>query len=409
MFITRHAEQVLERAVRTFPAVMLTGPRQVGKTTLLRELLPQANYISFDSLDALASAQDNPERFSDSLATPIIIDEIQYAPELLHYLKMAIDARRSEKGRYFLTGSQRFLMMQGVDESLAGRLGTLELLGLSLREIRGDACRHPFIPSDEYFIGRAKEGRDGQGTVATWEAIFRGDLPELYADPLIEPTLYYDSYIDTYLRRDVRDLAHVGDLTAFNRFMAFTAMAHAQSLNKNDLAMRTGISVPTVSRWLSVLEASGIVYLLKPFYANANKRLIKTPKLYFLNSGLAARLCRFASPDALMNSREAGAFFEGFVLTEVIKNHLNAHGRFPELFYYRDSNRNEIDIVLQDGTNLYPIEVKGAQMARESDSAKFKHLHGINGFACRTGAVVYDGTDILPLARDAWACPLWAL
>lgn len=404
MYIKRHIESAVGDSARMFPAVVLTGPRQVGKTTLLTTILPQATAVTLDRLDNLDAALDDPETFLRSLQTPALIDEVQYAPSLFRYLKIAIDASRAEKGRFFLTGSQRYLMMQGLDESLAGRVGTVEMLGLSLREMTGCDFRMPFAATEEYLMTR--RGHSAQMDIDDiWELIYRGDLPELYADRSIDASRYYAAYIDTYLRRDVRGLAHVGDLSSFNRFMVMLALLHGQQLNKVGLAARAGISVPTVTRWLSVLEAANIVYLLKPFYANSNKRLVKTPKLYFLNPGIAARLLNFSSAVELQSSIQAGAFFEGFVLTEIIKGHLNAGLPMPDLYYCRDTNGNEVDLVLCDGLSLYPVEIKSSSLARSADTAKFKLLDSLAGFQRQPGMVVCNCAQPLPLGDGSWACP----
>jgi predicted AAA+ superfamily ATPase len=405
VYIPRHIESVVQTAAQSFPAIILTGPRQVGKTTLLQQLNPLADYVTLDRLDTNDAARSDPERFLDTLRTPAIIDEAQYAPDLFRYVKIAIDAQRGEKGRFLLTGSQRFLMMQGIDESLAGRAAVVEMLGLSLREILGDAFREPFLPTQDYLENR-RANIPHRKSLTLWDLILLGDLPELHVSGAPAPRLYYDSYIDTYLRRDVRDLAHVGDLAAFSRFMAFAALRHGQQLNKTDLASLAGVSVATANRWLSVLEASNIIYLLKPFYANSQKRLAKTPKLYFLNSGLAARLCRFSSGEELEQSPLAGAFFEGLVITEILKSHLNASGQLPEIYYYRDSNHNEIDLIIQDGFDLYPIEIKKSSRARGADTKTFKHLDSLSAFRRGSGAVICNSLEPLPLPDNNWAIPL---
>jgi predicted AAA+ superfamily ATPase len=405
MYIKRHIEKVITEASRTFPAVIITGPRQVGKTTVLHECFPKANYTTLDHLDTLDAALNDPERFLDVQKKPTIVDEVQYAPKLFRYVKISIDKNRGSKGRFFLTGSQRYLMMQGVDESLAGRAGTIEMLGLSLREIERGSFYEPFMPSDHYVKARLKAPFK-LSVSDIWNTIFIGDLPELHASPNMNTALYYESYIDTYLRRDVRGLAQVGDLSTFNRFMSIAAQRHGQLLNKADIASKSGVSVITVTRWLSVLEASNIIYLLKPFYANSNKRLVKTPKLYFLNSGLAAKLCGLSSARELEQSNQAGAFFEGFAIAEIIKSHLNASGSFPDLYFYRDSNRNEIDLLMLKGMDIYPIEIKMSTLARAGDTNAFKYLDELKGFTRKAGAVICNCTDPLPLDDNNWACPI---
>lgn len=401
-YLPRHITTVVAETSRTFPVTLVTGPRQVGKTTLLREAFPQVSYTTLDRLDALEAAKTEPERFLERMPKPAIIDEVQYAPDLFRYVKIEADAHPRMKGRLFLTGSQRYQMMQGVDESLAGRAGIVEMLGLSLREINRDPFSRPFIPTQDYLEQRNPPSTNSDDI---WTVLFRGDLPELSVDPAMSIPRYYDSYIETYLRRDVRDLAHVGDLAKFNRFMGIVARAHGQMLNKSDLADKTDASFQTIDRWLSVLEASSIIYLLRPFTASTTKRLVKSPKLYFLNSGLAARLYGFATAEELENSPQAGAFFEGFVIAEVVKSFLNARGIMPALYYYRDSNGREIDLVIEQGARLYPIEIKKAEIARPADTKAFSQLDSIKGYERKPGAVVCQTREALPLPDGSWALP----
>lgn len=412
MFIQRHIAPVLEATSKTFPVVIVSGPRQVGKTTLLQKQNPDAEYVTFDRLDVLRSAEESPEQFLESLMHPAIIDEVQYCPDLFRYIKINIDSNKPGKGYLFLTGSQRFQMMQGVDESLAGRAGIVAMLGLSLREVLDDPFREPFIPTDNFFKRRSSKPLDGD----VWESIWRGDLPELVADSEMDVAIYYQSYIETYLRRDVRDLAHVGDLTKFNRFLSVLALRHGQILNKSSLASECEVSLPTVERWLSVLEASSIIYFLRPFTASSKKRLVKSPKLYFLNSGLVASLLGLATAAEAASSEMAGALFEGYVVAEVAKSFLNASGRLPELYFYRDSNGKEIDLVIPDGKKLHPVEIKKAEIARPTDAKSFAALDAFAGYERSTGAVICMmgnrgsvNSRPLPLAEDVWAVPVTAI
>lgn len=406
MYVARHIEEAVKESARMFAAVVITGPRQVGKTTMLEQVFSKASYTTLDRVDVLEAAQADPERFLQLQEEPAIIDEIQYAPMLFRYIKIASDRQKQKKGRFFLTGSQRYAMMQGVDESMAGRAGIVEMLGLSMREIAQSSFKEPFLPSEAFIQKRRKAiEKSTLSTSDIWDILFKGDLPELHVRDSISPMRYYDSYVETYLNRDVRNLAHVGDLMRFNRFLAFVSLIHGKQLNKSDLAEKAGISVPTVERWLSVLEASNIIYLLKPFYANSKKRLVKTPKLYFLNSGLAARLQGFESASTLEGSREAGSFFEGFVIAEIIKSHLNTSGAFPELYYYRDSNRNEVDLIITKGNKLYPIEIKKTSRAKTADIRAFLHLDELAGYQREQGALICNASEVLPLGKRDWVIP----
>lgn len=409
MFIPRHISSVVEKVAKTFPVTIISGARQIGKTTLLLSQHPQSEYLTFDKLDVLQAAQNAPERFVEALRSPTIIDEVQYCPDIFRYIKLGIDSGKFEKGSLFLTGSQRFQMMENVDESLAGRAGIIQMLGLSLREISLDNFTEPFIPTQEYIAQRKAPALKED----IWEIIFRGDLPELTADKEMDPAIYYQSYIETYLRRDVRDLAHVGDLSKFNRFLKILAFEHGHILNKTSLSSACDTSFATIERWLSILEASDIIYFLKPFVANAKKRLVKSPKLYFMNSGLAASLCGYESAEDLCQSDVAGEFFEGFVISEIVKSFLNHDGRLPDLYYYRDSNGREIDAVIENGKRLYPIEIKKAEIARPSDAKTFKDLDAFSGYERQEGAVICllgssasGKASALPLTDDAWALPV---
>ncbi len=237
MYIKRHIEDVLISAAKSFPALVISGARQVGKTTILHQCFPHASYSTLDRIDVLDAAQNNPEEFLNALIQPSIIDKVQYAPDLFRYVKILVDEKRTEKGRFFLTGSQRYLMMQGVDESLAGRAGIIAMLGLSMREIDDSKFSDPFVGGEDYLHERQKQ-QSSLSTTDIWNVIYKGDLPELYADESIDTAMYYESYIDAYLRRDVHNLAHVGDITTFNRFVMFTALLNGQQLNKVDLASR---------------------------------------------------------------------------------------------------------------------------------------------------------------------------
>ena len=406
-YIPRHIAPLLHRSAQTFPVTMVTGPRQVGKTTLLSREHPCAEYVTFDRLDALEAAREEPERFLRSLGKPAIIDEVQYCPDLFRYIKMQADASK-EKGILFLTGSQRFQMMQGVDESLAGRAAIVEMLGLSLREMARDGFDEPFVPTEDFI--RARRPRPLREDV--WQIAFRGDLPELAAEPSMDASLYYASYIEAYLNRDVRDLAHVGDLSKFKRFLRIAATYHGRILNKTALASECDLSFQTVERWLGVLEASSVIYLLRPFSANMKKRLVKSPKLYFLNSGVLVSLLGIESGDALARSDQAGAVFEGLVVAEVIKSFLNRTGSMPDLCYYRDSNGKEIDLVIERGKDLFPVEAKKAERARPSDARAFMVLDEVKGRRRRGGVVVCspepgpDAARPLPLPDGAWSLPI---
>lgn len=406
-YIPRHITSLLHKSAQAFPVTMVTGPRQAGKTTTLMREHPHAEYVTFDRLDALEAAKEEPERFLRTMEKPAIIDEIQYCPDLFRYVKLEAD-RSKAKGMLFLTGSQRFQMMQGVDESMAGRAAIVEMLGLSLREMAHDGFSEPFVPTDDFI--RARKPKPLREDI--WRVAFRGDLPELASDPSMDAAMYYSSYIETYLSRDVRDLAHVGDLSKFKRFLRVVATYHGRILNKTALASACDLSFQTVERWLGVLEASNVIYLLRPFSINMKKRLVKSPKLYFLNSGVLVSLLGIANEDELARSDCSGPVFEGLVIAEVIKSFLNQTGMMPELCYYRDSNGKEIDLVIEQGRDLFPVEVKKAEMARASDTRAFGALDEVKGYRRQGGVVVCNSAPgstasrPLPLPDGAWSLPI---
>ena len=309
----RQIEPCLSRALERFPAVVLTGPRRAGKTCLLRHFLPEATYVQLEDPDTVSAVKSDPRGFLDALRLPAVIDEIQQAPELFPYIRSRIDAAPEERGRWILTGSQESSLMRGVSESMAGRAAILRLAPFSVRE-------SPRVSP------------------------FAGGYPEALAAEA-DAGLWFSSYVQTYLERDVRSVLGVRDLGAFHRFVRLLATRHGQMLNKTALASPLGISVPTVSRWLDVLEISGLVVLVPPYFRNAGKRLVKTPKFYFSDSGIVCHLLGIRSPEELAESPFHGAVFEGFVASEVLKAQISA-GLPGEIWYFRDEQGLEVDLLV---------------------------------------------------------------
>jgi predicted AAA+ superfamily ATPase len=312
-FLPRTLETALLKARRNFPAVVLTGPRRVGKTSLLRHVLPGADYRLLEDPDVLARVRADPRGFFDELKLPVILDEIQNAPELLAYVRTRIDAAPRKTGQWFLTGSQESALMQRVSESLAGRAAILHLLPLSVQE----------SPKVDLWLG---------------------GFPEVIARPGARD-LWFSSYLQTYLERDVRAVTQVRDLATFRRFMGLVASRHGQILNKTDLAGPLGVSVPSIAQWMGVLETTGLLALIPPYFENFGKRLLKSPRLYWLDSGLASHLLGLRSRSELERSPFYSALWEGFVAAEIIKLQINAGGK-RELYYFRDEQGLEIDFVL---------------------------------------------------------------
>ena len=371
------------------------GPRQVGKTTLLRHAVPAAQWLSLDDPILLTSAKEESATFLKDHATPLFLDEIQYAPQLFPHIKMALD-RDGGKGQFYLSGSQQFQMMKNVSESLAGRVGLLTLPGISLRERCRVSFHAPFIPHAEYLEERKKSHADIPYD-KVWSMIHRGWMPDLVVNDSFDWQLFYSAYVRTYIERDVRDLAQVGDEEKFIRFMTSAAARTGSLLNLSAMARDVGVSPPTAERWLSVLISSNIVYLLRPYFGNMAKRMIKAPKLYFLDTGLAAYLTRWNTPEALKNGAMAGEFFETWVISEIIAGYYNSGVLEPPLWFYRDRDMREIDLLIEDGGTLFPVEIKKHADPRIEDAAAFSVLDRLSGVKRGDGGVVclYDNLTTL--------------
>lgn len=390
MYIKRHAEKTVRELSRMFGTVLVAGPRQVGKTTMLEKITSGIGYVTLDDPIVRASAEEESGTFFKDNPPPVFVDEIQKAPVLFEQIKLFLDRER-KKGQFFMCGSQQFKMMKGASESLAGRIGLVTLLGFSLREAYGIECDTPFLPTEEYFAERkgrlANISYDG-----VWQRIHRGSMPELHDNPDFNWQMFYGAYVRTYIDRDVRELSEIGDTVKFTKFMIAAAAATGQLLNLTSLARDVGISQPTAERWLSILVASNIVYLLQPYSNNITKRAIKTPKLYFLDTGLAAYLTKWNTPDVLKNGAMAGAFFESFVVSEIIKSYYNRGFLEPPIYFYRDKDMNEIDLLIEENGTLYPIEMKKHADPTKKDMDAFGLLDKIPGIQRGPGGVVclYD-------------------
>ena len=405
MYIQRHMERVVKDISKMFGSVLVTGPRQVGKTTLLNKVTDgTAAYVSLDDPLVLRTAKEDAGSFFKIYKPPVFVDEIQYAPSLFPFIKMDIDAGH-KKGRYFMSGSHQFHLMKGVSESLAGRVGILELHGLSLREINGVDFRVPFIPTKDYVDTR--RGSAVQNSYdEIWNMIHRGGMPELTANPDFGWQEFYAAYTKSYIERDIRDLTQIGDEMKFLRFMTVAASRTGQLLNMTSLARDVGISVTTAERWLSLLQTSNIIYLLQPYFNNITKRAVKTPKLYFMDTGLAAYLTGWNTAEVLQKGAMAGEFFETFVITEIIKSYCNAGGLHSQLYFYRDKEQNEIDLLISQNMTLYPIEIKKHSNPGKEDTAAFCILDGLSGLSRGDGCVISMYENLLPLSERDLAIPL---
>jgi len=395
MYINRHAEAAINKLSGMFGAVLVTGARQAGKTTLLKEIAKNAEYVTLDDAFQLLNAAEQSATFFKDNPPPVFVDEVQRAPNLFPQIKIILDNEK-KKGQFYLSGSQQFEMMKNVGESLAGRLGILTLPGLSLRELFGVSFNTPFLPTEQYFNQRRPE-KINIRYADVWDIIHRGGFPELCANPDFNRQMFYAAYVRTYIERDVRDLAQVGDLVKFTQFLTAAAGCTGQLINIASIARDVRVSQPTAERWLSILAASNLIYLLKPYHNNITKRAVKTPKLYFLDTGLAAYLTRWSTTDVLKNGAMAGAFFETFVINEIIKSYGNAGVLDLPLYFYRDRDGNEIDLLIEDGGVFYPIEIKKHADPDKSDAAQFGALDKIPGVKRGPGGVVclYDNLAAL--------------
>lgn len=407
MYAPRTLEPAVTGAGQQFPVVLLTGARQVGKTTLLRRLSQgERTYVTLDDPLVLNLAKADPALFLQRFPPPVLIDEIQYAPELLPYIKMAAD-RAGQPGLFWLTGSQQFHLMKGVSESLAGRVAVLHLLGLSRPELIGRGLdAPPFLPTPEE-IARRSTQRSKLTLKELYRLIWRGTLPAIALNPAVERDLFYSSYVQTYLQRDVRDLARVGDEMAFLRFLRATAARTGQILNLADLARDADVAPNTAKHWLSILQTAEIVYLLEPYHTNLTQRLVKTPKLYFLDTGLAAYLTEWASPETLEAGAMSGSILETWIVAELLKSYWH-NGRRPPFYYYRDKDQREVDLLLvQDGI-IYPLEIKKSASPSREDVRHFAALERL-GLPIGPGGLICLAEQSLPLTTSAQSIPAWVI
>lgn len=422
-YIKRAMENTVTEISKMFPVLLLTGPRQVGKTTLLQKLAEEQRengierkYVTLDDPDVRYLAKRDPALFLQRYSPPVLIDEIQYAAELFPYIKMSVD-RSKKKGDFWLTGSQVFRLMKSVSESLAGRVGIVNLLGLSDAEIYGTPSE-PFSTDAGRLMNRLSVTKP-RGLNEIYRRIFKGSMPELYRDEKIDWETYYRSYTDTYLQRDIRDLAQVADEMQFYNFMTVVAAHTSKPVVYGELADAAGISAPTAKKWLSILVSSHIVALVQPYHNNVLKRVVKMPLLHFLDTGLAAYLLKWGNPEALEKGAMSGAIFESYVFSEIYKSYLNA-GKEPPIFYYRDKDQKEIDLLLYQNGELSPIEIKKSASPGKVAVKNFHVLNqlekaevpgGLETLKAKTGtgSVICMAADLLPIDEKNWYVPVWMI
>ena len=417
MYIKREVEATLHAMLKQFKVVLVTGARQVGKTTMIRTTLAdKANYVNLDSPHAAMQAASDPVLFFESHTLPLIVDEIQKVPRLFSAVKFMVD-QSAAYGQIVLTGSQSYHLMKGISESLAGRVGILEMSGLSLREILRAMAPNiapaeplaPFLTSDYAVTTQSEsQSKNPPNAEKIWRLIHRGSMPELTANSG-EWEWFYSSYVRSYLERDVRELLNVRDEMKFHAFMTALAARTGQLFNASDIARVVGIDFKTAQAWLSVLQASGIVTVLPPLWANADKRITKTPKIHFMDAGLACYLAGWTTPEALSRGAMAGHIFESFAVSEIMKSYMNAGRSLRSMFFYRDAHKNEIDLVIQEGRVLHPVEVKISATPSANSITNFKRLDVFKDYKIGAGAVVCLTPQPYTLSSNVQAIPVWGI
>jgi predicted AAA+ superfamily ATPase len=402
-YIKRTIEPVIRQAVKEFPAIFLTGPRQSGKTTLLKKLFGTSHlYVSLEPPDIQAAAKEDPRGFLKMYPPPVIFDEVQHAPELLIYIKEIIDADRNTFGKFLLTGSQNLLLTQKVTESLAGRTAMLRLLPLSFSEI----SREPDRPMP--WEGQEIKTGHNLAPMEIWGFFLKGCYPEIISHPERDSSMWHSSYIQTYLERDVRSIRQVGDLTQFQIFLRALAARSAQLLSLSELSRDMGVAVNTIKAWLSVLEATYQIIILRPYFANIGKRLVKTPKIYFTDTGTLCYLTGLKDPEHLAYGPMGGAVMETAVLGEIYKR-LTHRGVEPRIYFWRTATGTEVDLIIDMSGKLIPVEVKHSSTPTPAMSSGIRKFCDDLKKSTSTGYLIHTGSHQLPLGSGVKAVPFFEL
>lgn len=408
MYIQRHLESQVIEASKYYPVVMVCGQRQVGKSTMLNHIKEkERRYVTLDDGNARRLAEKDPALFFETYGYPLLIDEFQRVPSILIEMKRIVDQKAlhgdDNSGMYWLTGSQKFKMMKDVSESLAGRIAVFDMTGLSYAEIEGRKAA-VFHPSLSLLRSRMQDFHT-KNIHKIYEQIFRGGMPKLITTDLDRDRFYMD-YVNTYLERDIKELSLVGKLGAFYDFLVFMAARTSMELKYSEIANAIGVSAPTAKEWVAILERSGVIFILQPYYSNITNRLVKTPKMYFLDTGLAAYLCRWPNAETLENGAMDGAFFETYVVGEIVKSYYHI-GKRPDLYYYRDIDGKEIDLLFVENDKVYPVEIKKAKIPNHADK-NFSVLGKLK-MDVQPGVILCMADEMLPYSRDVWMFPVAAI
>ena len=405
-YIRRSLEKIVLQVTKEYPVLLLSGPRQVGKTTMLKKLMEGTarNYVSLDDLQERELARTDPELFLQLHKPPILIDEVQYAPELFPYIKIIVD-KEQKKGDFWLTGSQVFSLMRGVQESLAGRVALLSLSSLSQAEAYGGE-EEMFTLDTESLLSR-KKGRKLADAEEIFKRIFKGSMPAIVSGDITSTGIFYNSYLSTYIERDVKSLSDAIDSLKFLRFITALAARCSQMLNVSELARDAELNQKQVKDWLGILEALGILFYLYPYSNNLLKRLVRTPKVYFYDTGLVAYLTKWSSPETLASGAMSGAILENYVVSEIRKSYLN-NGKEAFIYYYRDKDSKEIDLILEQDGELHPIEIKKSANPAAEILRVFPVLDK-SSLKRGNGAVICLKTDLSAFNKENYIVPVWMI
>lgn len=405
-YIKRDIEDKIIALSREYSCILITGPRQVGKTTVMKQLMDSdREYVTLDDLEERGLAKRDPAMFLQMHSTPIMIDEVQYAPELFSYIKIQID-NGAAPGTYWLTGSQAFKLMELAQESLAGRVAILHMPSLSQHEIYGAGDCTPFAL--ELSSLKAREKTNAPADLAQmYERIWKGSMPGLVSGKFTDRDVFYSSYLQTYIDRDVKEQVQLADPLLFRDFVRAAACRAGQMLNVHDIAQDVGVSDDTAKRWLQVLEKSDVIFLLRPYSNNLLKRTVKTPKMYFFDTGLVAYLTRYSSPEILANGAINGAILENYVVSEVLKSYHN-NAKECLLWYYRDSNSNEIDMVIESDGKLHPLEIKRSVNPGKELIGAFTHLDKAS-VPRGNGAILCMRPKLSAINSENYIVPIWMI